>query len=130
MSVFGQGFRVLVTGGRDYNDYDDVKATLAWVQRGYGIRAIIRGDADGADFLCGQWAELNGVPTEVYRAEWRTHGKRAGPIRNQRMIDEGKPDAYVAFPGGRGTADCVARCERAKLPRLQPASLPSPGKPE
>ena len=35
------------------------------------------------------------------------HGNAAGPIRNQRMLDHGKPDIVVAFPGGSGTADMV-----------------------
>jgi hypothetical protein len=37
-------------------------------------------------------------------AEWETLGRKAGPIRNERMLTEGKPDLVVAFPGGRGTA--------------------------
>jgi hypothetical protein len=43
-------------------------------------------------------------------------GKAAGPIRNQRMIDEGKPDLVIAFPGGRGTADMVSRAKKAGIP--------------
>jgi hypothetical protein len=42
---------------------------------------------------------------EWYIADWNRLGPGAGHIRNQRMIDEGKPDAAVAFPGGTGTAD-------------------------
>lgn len=45
-----------------------------------------------------------------------TNGKAAGPIRNQRMLDEGKPDLVVAFPGGRGTADMVRRAKAAGVP--------------
>lgn len=33
----------------------------------------------------------------------RDYGKAAGAIRNQQMLDEGKPDLVVAFKGGRGT---------------------------
>jgi hypothetical protein len=29
------------------------------------------------------------------------------------MLDEGKPDLVVAFPGGTGTADMVKRAELA-----------------
>jgi hypothetical protein len=41
-------------------------------------------------------------------AEWETHGRKAGPIRNARMLEH-KPDLVVAFPGGKGTANCVAQ---------------------
>ena len=50
-----------------------------------------------------------------YPAQWDVYGRRAGPIRNQEMIDEGKPDGVVAFPGGKGTADMVRRAEAAGL---------------
>jgi hypothetical protein len=46
-------------------------------------------------------------------ADWNTHGRAAGPIRNQRMLDEVKPELVVAFPGGRGTADMVRRAREA-----------------
>jgi hypothetical protein len=29
------------------------------------------------------------------------------------MLDEGKPDLVIAFPGGRGTADMVKKARRA-----------------
>ncbi len=45
-------------------------------------------------------------------ADWDKFGKGAGPIRNQQMIDEGKPDLVVAFPGGTGTADMVKRAKK------------------
>ena len=34
-------------------------------------------------------------------------------MRNQQMIDEGKPDLVVAFLGGRGTTDMVKRARIA-----------------
>ena len=43
-------------------------------------------------------------------------GLSAGPARNQRMLDEGKPDAGIAFPGGPGTADMTRRLKEAGIP--------------
>ena len=40
----------------------------------------------------------------------------APPLRNQRMLDEGKPDLVVAFPGGGGTKDMVRRAVKAGVP--------------
>jgi hypothetical protein len=42
-------------------------------------------------------------------ANWKEHGKAAGPIRNGNMLDEAgdEPLLVIAFKGGRGTADCV-----------------------
>lgn len=48
-------------------------------------------------------------------ADWKTHGKRAGSIRNQKMIDDYHPQLVVAFPGGAGTADMVRRARAAGI---------------
>ena len=110
------GVRVVVTGGRDFDGRGMVDSALGAVQRKHGITALIEGGARGADRLCAAWAEQNRVPVERYPANWGEHGKRAGPIRNQQMIDEGRPDVAVAFPGGRGTADMVGRLKAASIP--------------
>lgn len=80
------------------------------------IEAIIHGGARGADEGANDWAGSEHVPARAFHADWRKHGNAAGPIRNQRMIDEGKPDIVIAFPGGRGTADMVRLAEAAGIP--------------
>lgn len=70
---------------------------------GTPITCIIHGNASGADALAAQWAKLNLVPIESYPADWGTYGKAAGPLRNKRMLVEGRPDVAVACPGGAGT---------------------------
>ena len=104
--------RVLVCGGRDYDD----KVKLYW-ELGHieGITCVISGCARGADTLAIEWAGDNNVTVAPFPADWKTHGKAAGHIRNQQMIDKGKPDLVVAFPGGRGTADMVARAQKAGI---------------
>jgi hypothetical protein len=51
------------------------------------------------------------VRRSIYPADWTRHGKAAGPKRNQLMLDKEKPDLVIAFPGGKGTADMVARAK-------------------
>jgi len=75
---------------------------------------VIHGGAKGADRWAGIWADKRGVPADVFAADWSL-GPRAGPERNQRMVDQ-RPDAAVRFPGGRGTADCAHRCKVAGIP--------------
>lgn len=103
--------RVLVCGGRDYQDEVRVGAVLSGIG---GISQIIHGGARGADDLARVWAIRSGIPDRQFNANW-TLGRMAGPIRNQRMLDEGKPDLVVAFPGGRGTADMVRRARAAGI---------------
>ena len=77
---------------------------------------IIHGDANGADRLASQWAVDNGLKVEPYPADWAKQGRAAGPIRNKRMLEEGKPDLVVAFPGGRGTANMTKQAGEAGVP--------------
>jgi hypothetical protein len=114
--------RVLVCGGRNYENKEHVWSVLDEICNPEGdflpIRpvTIIHGGAEGADLLADGWAVHNWVEIEEYLADWDTYGRAAGPIRNQRMLDEGKPDLVIAFPGGRGTADMVRRARAAGMP--------------
>jgi hypothetical protein len=76
---------------------------------------LIHGGAQGADDLADAWARERGIVRQMYRPNWKAHGRAAGPIRNQRMIDEGKPTIVVAFTGGAGTADMCRRAIAAGL---------------
>lgn len=115
--------RVLVCGGRDFDDGDLVFSVLDEIRPA----VVIEGAASGADHHAHNWAINRGRLNETYAANWRLHGKGAGPLRNQRMIDEGKPDLVVAFPGGRGTADMVRRAKAAGIP-VREVPAPSGGK--
>jgi len=106
--------RVLVCGGRNFICGDIVVETL----KRLNPSVVIEGGSRGADTYAGLWANCCGIERVTFRADWATHGKAAGPIRNQKMLDEGVPDLVVAFPGGRGTADMVARATKAGVPCL------------
>jgi hypothetical protein len=109
--------RVLVCGGRTFDDQEMLDAALHQINIETPISLIIQGMARGADLLAKQWAERNGVACIGYRADWKRYGNRtAGPIRNQEMLDDGKPELVVAFPGGKGTLDMVRRADKAGVP--------------
>jgi len=107
---------VLVCGGRDYDDRRRVYDTLDVAHAANPIVMLITGGANGADALAVDWARKEQVPFQVFNADWETLGRKAGPIRNQKMLDEGKPHIVIAFPGGRGTADMIKRAEAAGVP--------------
>jgi hypothetical protein len=100
--------KVLVCGGRDYDDDVKVFETLDRVNVEKDIiDVIISGQARGADTI-GEWyAKDRGLEIDKYPAQWNKYGKSAGYKRNTQMLVEGKPDLVVAFPGGRGTAMMV-----------------------
>lgn len=105
--------KVLVCGGRNYQDWRTVSDTLRTLHDATPISVLIHGCAAGADTLAARWAHMAGVREHGFGADWEAHGKAAGPIRNQAMLAYGKPDLVVAFPGGKGTADMVSRAEAA-----------------
>lgn len=115
ISELGVNIRVLVCGGRSFDDLPLLDQTLDRLHKDHEFAALIHGGARGADEMAHFWAGSNRVPIEVYHADWKRYGNQAGPIRNQRMIDEGKPHLVIAFPGGRGTQDMKRRAMRAGL---------------
>lgn len=109
--------RVLVCGGRDFNDYPLGMRTLDTIHAETPITLIIHGGARGADTMAQDWAlskgACSGIRTREFTADWEQHGLSAGPIRNQQMLADGKPELVVAFQGGTGTADMVKRARKA-----------------
>ena len=108
--------RVLVCGGRDFSDYNLLSKTLHEViydgdHTYYSDVTIISGNARGADKLGERFARDNECKLEIFPADWDKYKKAAGHIRNQQMINEGKPDLVVAFKGGRGTQDMIKRAK-------------------
>jgi hypothetical protein len=103
--------RVLVCGGRDYDNRSKLNVVLDALHRERPIGLIIHGGGKGADALAVEWGKSNDVKTVGYPADWARHGKSAGPRRSAIMLATERPDLVVAFPGGRGTADM---CKRAK----------------
>lgn len=97
--------RLLVCGGRKFEDW----TWLARELKRLSPTVVIHGGARGADSLAGRWAEVNAVTCTIVWADWAKHGNKAGPLRNQKMLDEQYPHLVLAFPGGAGTADMVRR---------------------
>lgn len=128
--------RVLICGDRNWTDYPFFLAAMEkWIAK-HGIPSVlIEGCARGADSMAGHRfaVEMNqtgkaAIYVEHYPALWDKHGKAAGPIRNQQMLDEGRPDAVIAFhtnlAASRGTADMVRRAKRAGIPVWVPYPQP------
>lgn len=107
--------RVLVCGGRKFADKRMLDAALSAIHQERRITLLIQGEAPGADSLAAEWARDHGVAVAGFEANWSLLRHRAGFARNQKMLDIGKPDLVVAFPGGNGTADMVRRATLARV---------------
>jgi hypothetical protein len=135
MESEGKIARVLVCGGRDYSDWRHLTGSLdalflarGWVEPVHRMPAvvIIHGGAPGADCLADQYAHVNWCQMLEFKANWQRYGRAAGPIRNKRMLEEGKPDIVVAFPGRTGTANMVMLARAAKVEVVEIKARPAP----
>ena len=116
--------RILVTGSRDWTDREAIAEALSELTKEclHGC-VLIHGDAEGADRLAQtivrDWRATfgGGWYIDRYPALWETYGKKAGPIRNAQMLDEGKPGICLAFPlpGSKGTWDMIRKANAAGI---------------
>lgn len=110
--------RILITGSRDWNDGQRILDALEWVSTNHPPSSftVVHGGARGADTMAHAAAESMGMETEVHPADWDKHGKAAGVIRNQHMVNLGA-DICLAFPVGesRGTRHCMGAAHKAGI---------------
>lgn len=120
--------RVLVCGSRTWDDDTIMMMVLGHFGRG---DVLIQGGAKGADAQAASiWKGL-GLEVQAFPADWTRYSKGAGPIRNQQMLDEGKPEIVLAFKNEflrdqvfetyvvkakGGTEDMVRRARAAGIP--------------
>jgi hypothetical protein len=125
--------RLLVCGSRDWTE----RLPVLYEIKTLAPDVLIHGDATGADRIAAGLArELGGVESIAFPADWARDGRAAGPIRNGRMLRDGKPDRGLAFGAlwrlatredrsfgvvaawwkHTGTGDMVWRLLRARVP--------------
>jgi hypothetical protein len=107
--------RLLVCGGRDFEDREFAFAVLDLFHAQQPVTHIIHGAARGADTLAGEWALSRGIEQTPFPADWSRLRNAAGPIRNAQMLHDGKPDRVFALPGGRGTLKMVGQAKDAGI---------------
>lgn len=111
-------FKVIVAGGRNFNNYELLKEcmnkALREIQKTHDIE-IVSGTANGADTLGEQYAQDFLYPVKRFPADWKSHGRAAGIKRNTQMAEYA--DALVAFWDGvsRGTKNMIGQAKEHKL---------------
>lgn len=108
--------RALICGGRDYTDCTRAFTWFDKIHERHNITHVIEGGASGGDRIGRLWAISRRIPYSTVNADWKAHGRAAGPIRNRRMRDEYKPDIVIALPGGTGTRNMVSLAKEKSIP--------------
>lgn len=139
--------RLLVCGSRTWTDEESVRREIVRLAPTHVIHGAAKGADSVAAYVATMWACAvgAGLIVEPYPADWERDGKAAGPIRNARMLRDGKPTHGLAFgPLWRakevytsphhpeqawkrtGTGDMVSRMLAARLPVRWVASPDAP----
>lgn len=110
---------VLGCGSRNWRAVLPVRHYLACLP----ADLLIHGGQRGADTCCAEQARKLGWSVEGFPADWDRYGKRAGPLRNQRMLERALTDETVLLLAfhedprlGRGTRDMVNRWREHRMP--------------
>lgn len=110
--------KLIVCGPRDWTDAESVHRVIHKLGQIWCVEYLWAGCASGVDRFALDWARDHSVPYLRFEADWKGHGRAAGPLRNQRMLDTTGADRVLAFkyknePVTRGTLDMVTRAVRA-----------------
>lgn len=103
--------KVIIAGSRDITDISHVHN--AFMGCGFSISEVVSGMARGVDTLAIEFAKQIKVPVYGFPANWKKHGKGAGPIRNLEMANYA--EALIAIWDGksRGTEHMI-KCAESK----------------
>jgi hypothetical protein len=122
--------RILVTGSRDWGNYDLIASVLVNAVRDYmhehpdlqqpvsdWVTVVHGACPTGADFMADDFCRANYWPVERHPAAWKMYGRRAGPLRNREMVKAGA-DICLAFikNGSKGATMTARLAEQAGIP--------------
>ncbi len=107
--------KVIIAGGRDFDNYERLKLVCDFTLVRYADIEIVSGGCKGADMLGERYAKENNYPIKRFDANWDKNGKAAGPIRNKEMAEYA--DALICFWDGasKGTKSMIDLANKNKL---------------
>ncbi len=124
---------VLICGGRSYAFTDADTRWLDDLHAQHPFTEVVTGGAGGAETSGLLWARRHDIAIRVFCANWEGHGTAAGSRRNARMLQYlvdkqamGASIAVIAFPGGRGTADCMRQARHLGVQVWRPMTQQRP----
>lgn len=140
-------WRVLVTGSRSYSTPDPLRASMDAAVAGHRDVVVVHGRCNprrawgdrevvpwnramllspgeqrlllGADWHAHLYAEERGWLEDPHPADWHTHGRKAGFVRNAGMVAAGADRCVAAPEPGlecKGTRMCADLAEKAGIP--------------
>jgi hypothetical protein len=111
-------FKLIVAGGRDFNNMLLMDTFIMKYVKSLPDDqsvSIVSGMAKGADRLAFEWAKAQNCKCYEMPADWNTHGRRAGFLRNNDMANVSQ--GLLAFHDGvsKGTQHMIAIARNKNL---------------
>lgn len=125
---------VLATGARDWQDDESMTAALrelwrTWVPSSVATPLLVVGDCPtGADSMIAALFASRGFAVHIHVADWSALGRRAGPVRNQAMVDMvAALQAGGALVAGLAFQSLCTKCAQVGAQQQLLAELGVPG---
>lgn len=119
----GEPITVVITGSRNYNNYQQFTRLLTVALEGVNVKEVLQGGCRGTDYMAQRYCAENKITCVTHRAEWNKHGMIAGPMRNEQMAKIAH--ATIAFIGrnSKGTRDMISRAEKHRHEKIMVFSI-------
>jgi hypothetical protein len=106
--------KIAIVGSRDYPKLEKVRDMVEFLASYGPNRTIVSGGAKGVDLEAEEQARFYELEVIVHKADWEHHGRAAGFLRNQQIVDDA--DRVIAFWDGesKGTKDTIDKTLKAK----------------
>ena len=107
------GEKVAIVGSKNYNSPSLVRE---YISRLAEDDTVVSGGAPGVDTWAEEAAEACGLETLIFHADWENLGRKAGPIRNEKIVAQA--DQVIAFwnKKSRGTLNTVVLANEKGIP--------------
>lgn len=111
--------KIALVGGRNVEDFSFVLDRFEEVLIKEGLHKyqveIVSGGAKGVDSIAKKIASLYGIPFRKFPAEWDRYGKKAGPLRNSKIVESSDIVIAIPSPFSKGTWDTVRKAQKRRL---------------
>jgi len=97
----------IIAGSRTITNMVELETAVK--ASGFTITKVACGGASGVDSLGASYAMSNNIPIVLFKPDWDTYGKAAGPIRNQLMAESAEALILIYDGKSRGSADMLIK---------------------
>lgn len=106
---------IATTGTRTATNREEWEKWLDKQTKGLEPLTVRSGGAKGTDEMTKEWTKKRGHKHEEFTAEWGKYGKKAGPMRNAKMIEN--CTLLIANWNGtsKGTRNTIETAKRKKI---------------